>query len=189
MLLSDKSIKDAKEKGKIDIDPFFEDCIQPSSVDLHLDKTFLIFNKEQHTVIDVREKPEGLMKPIEIKEDEAFVLHPGEFVLGSTLERIKLSNDIAARIEGKSSLGRLGLLIHSTAGYVDPGWDGNLTLELSNVSPLPIKLYFKMKIGQISFAMMTTPVDRPYGSSELKSHYQGQKVPVASKFYEDFSKK
>ncbi len=185
MLLSDRSIKEAIKAGRIVLRPYFEDCVQPSSIDIHLDDKFLVFNKAQHALIDVRQKQDGLMKPVEIKDGEPFILHPGEFVLGSTLESIKLPNDIAGRIEGKSSLGRLGLLIHSTAGYVDPGWEGNLTLELSNVSPLPITLYYKMKIGQISFTQMSTPVEKPYGSKGLGSHYQGQKVPVASKFYEE----
>ncbi len=188
MLLSDRSIKEAIARGKIVIKPYFEDCVQPSSIDVHLDNKFLLFNKSKHGVIDVRQKQDGLMMPVEIKEDEPFMLHPGEFILGSTLESVKLSNDIAGQIEGKSSLGRLGLLIHSTAGFIDPGWEGNLTLELSNVSPLPITLYYKMKIGQISFTEMSTPVDKPYGSKGLGSHYQGQKVPVASKFHENFKK-
>ena len=185
MLLSDRSIKEAISAGRIVLKPYFEDCVQPSSIDIHLDNKFLLFNKAQHALIDVRQKQDALMKSVEIKDGEPFILHPGEFVLGSTLESLKLPNDIAGRIEGKSSLGRLGLLIHSTAGYVDPGWEGNLTLELSNVSPLPITLYYKMKIGQISFTQMTTPVEKPYGSKGLGSHYQGQKVPVASKFYEE----
>ena len=186
MLLSDKSIKEAIRQGRIVIKPFFEDCVQPSSIDVHLDNKFLIFNKAQHAMIDVRNKQDDLMRTVQIKDDEPLMLHPGEFILGSTLEWIKLPNDIAGSIEGKSSLGRLGLLIHSTAGFVDPGWEGNLTLELSNVSPLPITLYYKMKIGQISFTQMTTPVEKPYGSKGLGSHYQGQKVPMASKFYEEF---
>lgn len=185
MLLSDKSIKEAIAKGKIVIKPYFDDCVQPSSIDIHLDSKFLMFNRAKHGVIDVRQKQEELMTPVEIKDGEPFILHPGEFVLGSTLEFVKMPNDIAGRIEGKSSLGRLGLLIHSTAGYIDAGFEGNLTLELSNVSPLPITLYYKMKIGQISFTQMTTPVDRPYGSKGLGSHYQGQKAPVASRFYEE----
>ncbi len=188
MLLSDKSIKEAIKAGRIVIKPYFEDCVQPSSIDIHLDSKFLLFNKSQHAVIDVRQKQDELMCMVEIKDGQPFILHPGEFVLGSTLESLKLPNDVAGRIEGKSSLGRLGLLIHSTAGYIDPGWEGNLTLELSNVSPLPITLYYKMKIGQISFTQMTTPVDKPYGSKGLGSHYQGQKVPVGSKFYEEFRK-
>lgn len=188
MLLSDKSIRESIKSGKILIKPFFEDCIQPSSIDIHLDNKFLLFNRSSHGVIDVRQKQDELMTPVEIKDNEPFILHPGEFVLGSTLESLKLPDDVAGRIEGKSSLGRLGLLIHSTAGYIDPGWEGNLTLELSNVSPLPITLYYKMKIGQISFTQMSTPVERPYGSKGLGSHYQGQKVPIASKFHENFRK-
>ena len=188
MLLSDRSIREAIAKGRIAIRPYFDECVQPSSIDIHLDNKFLLFNRAKHGIIDVKQKQDGLMTAVEIKDNEPFMLHPGEFVLGSTLESIKLSNDIAGRIEGKSSLGRLGLLIHSTAGYCDPGWEGNLTLELSNVSPLPITLYYKMKIGQISFIKMTTPVDKPYGSKGLGSHYQGQKLPVASKFYEEFRK-
>lgn len=186
VLLSDRSIKEAIKDGRIVIKPYFPECVQPSSIDIHLDSKFLLFNKAQHAVIDVRQKQDGLMTPVEIRGNEPFILHPGEFVLGSTLESVKMPGDIAGRIEGKSSLGRLGLLIHSTAGYIDAGFEGNLTLELSNVSPLPITLYYKMKIGQISFTQMTTPVDRPYGSKGLGSHYQGQKVPVASKFYEEF---
>ena len=178
--------KEAIKDGRIVIKPYFPECVQPSSIDVHLDSKFLLFNKAQHALIDVRQKQDDLMKVVEIKEGEPFILHPGEFVLGSTLEWFKLPNDVAGRIEGKSSLGRLCLLIHSTAGYVDPGWEGNLTLELSNVSPLPITLYYKMKIGQISFMRMTSPVDKPYGSKGLGSHYQGQKTPMASRFYEEF---
>jgi dCTP deaminase len=188
MLLSDHSIKEELANKTIAIKPFFPECVQPSSIDVHLDSRFLLFDKTKYASIDVRKKMDGLMKEIMIKEDEPFILHPGEFILGSTLEWLKLPGNIAARIEGKSSLGRLGLLIHSTAGFVDPGWEGNLTLELSNVSPIPITLYYKMKIGQISFERMTTEVDNPYGSSKLGSHYQGQTKPVASKFSEDFRK-
>jgi dCTP deaminase len=188
MLLSDKSIKEAIAAKKIIIKPYFEDCIQPSSIDVHLDNKFLVFNKAKHSVIDVKQKTNDLMKEIVVSGEEPFILHPGEFVLGNTLEWIKLPKDVSARIEGKSSLGRIGLLIHSTAGYVDAGWEGNLTLELSNVSPLPITLYYKMKIGQISFLKMTTPVERPYGTKEIGSHYQGQKSPSPSKFYEEFGK-
>ncbi len=186
MILSDRSIKEEIKKGTIFIEPFNPECVQPSSIDIHLSSKFLVFNTVQHAVIDVREKQDGLMRMVEIKDGEPFILHPGEFVLGSTVERVKMPNNIAGRIEGKSSLGRLGLLIHSTAGFIDPGWEGNLTLELSNVSPLPIKLYASMKIGQISFMRMTTEVDNPYGSGNLKSKYQGQETPVASRFYEDF---
>ncbi len=186
MILSDHSILEEIRKGNIIMEPFHPECVQPSSIDIHLANKFLVFNTVQHVVIDVREKQDSLMSMVAVKEDEPFILHPGEFVLGSTDERVKMPNNIAGRIEGKSSLGRLGLLIHSTAGYIDPGFDGNLTLELSNVSPLPIKLYPGMKIGQISFALMTTPVDHPYGSKKLGSKYQGQTQPVESKFYQNF---
>jgi len=186
MILSDKSIKEEIKKGSIVIEPYNPECVQPSSVDVHLGSKFLVFNKVQHTVIDVREKQDNLMNQAEVKEDEPFVLHPGEFVLGSTLEKVKMPNHIAGRIEGKSSLGRLGLLIHSTAGYIDPGFEGNLTLELSNVSPLPIKLFSGMKIGQVSFMHMSTEVENPYGSEKLKSKYQGNEGPEQSKFYENF---
>lgn len=186
MILSDKTIREEIEKGNVGIEPFKPECIQPSSVDVHLSENFLIFNRVRHAAINVREKQQGLMKEISIGKDEPFVLHPGEFVLGSTIEKVRMPGNIAGRIEGKSSLGRLGLLIHSTAGYIDPGWEGNLTLELSNVSPLPIKLFAGMKIGQISFIRMTSEVENPYGSGNLKSKYQGQTKPVESRYYENF---
>ena len=188
MILSDKSIKEEIQKGNILIEPYHPECIQPSSIDVHLDSKFLVFNKEQHALINVKEKQEGLMQKAESTEKEPFILHPGEFVLGSTVERVKMPNNIAGRIEGKSSLGRLGLLIHSTAGYIDAGWDGNLTLELSNVSPLPITLYPNMKIGQISFIRMTTEVEKPYGTNSIKSKYQGQTGPQESRYYLNFHK-
>ncbi len=189
MILSDRSIREEIKKGTISIEPFHSECVQPSSIDIHLSSKFLVFNTAQHAVIDVRERQDGLMNMVEVKDSEPFILHPGEFVLGSTAERVKMPNDIAGRIEGKSSLGRLGLLIHSTAGFIDPGWNGNLTLELSNVSPLPIKLFPDMKIGQISFMRMTTEVDNPYGSGNLNSKYQGQEGPNESKFYQNFQSK
>ena len=188
MILSDKTIKEKISQGSIKISPYNEECVQPSSIDVHLGSNFLIFNKVKNPVIDVRQRHEKLMEKIEINEGESFILHPNEFVLGSTLERVEMPDDTAGRIEGKSSLGRLGLLIHSTAGYVDPGFKGNLTLELSNVSPLPIKLFPNMKIGQLSFVQMTTPVENPYGSEKLKSKYQGHSEPEQSKFYQDFQK-
>ena len=186
MILSDRSIKKEIEKGSISLNPFNPTDIQPSSIDVHLDKSFLIFNKAQHSLIDVKKKTDDLMKEVIITEEQPFILHPGEFVLGSTLESVKLSASISARIEGKSSLGRIGLLIHSTAGFVDAGWEGKLTLELSNVSPLPITLYYNMKIGQISFMQLSSPVERPYGSEALGSKYQNQEKPEASKFYKNF---
>ena len=171
MLLSDHTIREAIASGRIVIDPFDADCIQPSSVDLHLDHRFLEFRNHTRGVIDVKEDLSDLTAPVEATDEDRFILHPGEFVLGSTAERVALPDDLVARLEGKSSLGRLGLLIHSTAGFVDAGWDGQLTLELSNVANLPITLYPGMKIGQISFVQMTTPADRPYGASPLGSKY------------------
>ena len=174
MILSDRSILKAVQDGRIIIEPFDQECLQPSSVDLHLDHRFLVFKNHTLGHIDVREDLSNLTQEVSANDDDPFMLHPGEFVLGSTLERVSVPDDLVARLEGKSSLGRLGLLIHSTAGYVDAGWDGQLTLELSNVANLPITLYPGMKIGQISFVQMTTPADRPYGSSELGSKYRGQ---------------
>ena len=189
MVLSDKSIKEEMSKGRIIIEPSDLSCVQPASVDVHIDKKLLVFRGSRRPFIDVREPTGDLTEALDIDEEKPFILHPGEFVLGSTLENITLPNDIVARLEGKSSLGRLGLLIHSTAGYVDPGWSGHLTLELSNVARLPITLYFGMKIGQISFLRLTTVVDNPYGSTSLGSKYQGQKDPTASRYYQDFGRK
>ena len=186
MILSDRDIRTEIEAGHIVIDPFDAACIQPSSVDLHVDSQFRVFANSRYAYIDVREEMPDLTELVEVKPDEPFILHPGEFVLGSTLERVALPDDLVARLEGKSSLGRLGLLIHSTAGYVDPGWKGNLTLELSNVANLPIALYYGMRIGQISFFKMSSAVERPYGSPELGSKYQGQSEPTASAFHRDF---
>ena len=185
-VLSDHDIGASIGAGQIVIRPYDPADLQPSSVDLHLDRSFRVFRNNRYPYIDVRAPQPDLTEMLTIADDEPFVLHPGEFVLGQTLEWVELPNDLVARLEGKSSLGRLGLLIHSTAGYVDPGWKGNLTLELSNVANLPIALYFGMKIGQISFFQMTSPVERPYGSKELGSKYQGQSTPTASAFYRDF---
>ena len=189
MVLSDRSIKEELAAGRIVIEPHNESDIQPASVDLHLDRKVLVFRNSQLPFIDLKKPLPELMAMQEIPEEDPFILHPGEFVLASTLERIALPDDIVARLEGKSSLGRIGLLIHSTAGYVDPGWDGHLTLELSNVARLPITLYYGMRIGQISFLRMTTPVDRPYGSKELGSRYKGQKDPTASLGHIDFDQR
>src|SRR5580700_9144276 len=185
MVLSDRSIREAIESGRIVIDPLGVDCIQPSSVDLHVDQYFRLFRNHTSRVIDVRENQEDLTELVDTGE-EPLILHPGEFVLGSTKERVTLPDDLVARLEGKSSLGRLGLLIHSTAGFVDAGWDGHLTLELSNVANLPITVYPGMKIGQISFIKMTTSADQPYGSEELGSKYQGQRGPTQSRYFENF---
>ena len=159
MVLSDRDIRAEIAAGRIVIDPFLPDAVQPSSVDLHLDRRFRVFRNSRYPYIDVRADQPELTELVEIGGDDPFILHPGEFVLGSTLERVELPNDLVGRLEGKSSLGRLGLLIHSTAGYVDPGWEGNLTLELSNVANLPITLYDGMKIGQISFQRLSSPVE------------------------------
>ncbi len=183
MVLSDRTIRQEMASGRIRIEPCDPDDIQPSSVDLHLGTTFQVFRNSRYPYIDPSREQAGLMEPVEATSEEPFVLHPGEFVLGTTVERIVLPNDIVARLEGKSSLGRLGLLIHSTAGYVDPGWDGRLTLELSNVANLPIVLMPGMAVGQISFSQMTTPVDRPYGTPGLGSKYQGQTDVTPSKMY------
>src|SRR4030042_5989741 len=189
MVLSDRTIKDEIAKGRIIIDPLIPSCIQPASVDLHLDKKLLAFKPQRHPAyIDVRHSPDHLHELVEIDEDEAFFLNPGELVLASTLESITLPDDVVGRLEGKSSLGRIGLLVNSTAGYVDPGWQGNLTIEISNVAKLPITLYYKMKIGQISFLRLPSPVDSMYGAAELDSRYQGQTEPTASRYHEDFVK-
>ncbi len=185
-VLSDRDIRAALQAGRVRIDPYDPSCLQPSSVDLHLDREFRVFRNNRYPYIDVRTPQPDLTEVVAVADEEAFILHPGEFVLGQTSEWVELPDDLVARLEGKSSLGRLGLLIHSTAGYVDPGWKGNLTLELSNVANLPIALYTGMKIGQISFFRMSSPVERPYGSKELGSKYQGQSTPTASAFYRDF---
>jgi dCTP deaminase len=186
-VLSDRDIRAAIVAGEVRIDPYDPRDLQPSSVDLHLDRSFRVFRNNRYAYIDVRTPQPDLTELLRVDDDEPFILHPGEFVLGQTVEWVELPNDLVARLEGKSSLGRLGLLIHSTAGYVDPGWKGNLTLELSNVANLPIALYHGMRIGQISFFRMSSPVDRPYGSVELGSKYQGQSEPTASAFHRDFA--
>ena len=187
MILSDRSIREALASGRIEIDPLDEACIQPSSVDLTIDRYFRVFRNHTTPIIDVKQNLEDLTELVELADDEIpFMLHPGEFVLGSTAERIRLPTDLVGRLEGKSSLGRLGLLIHSTAGFIDAGWDGHVTLELSNIATLPITLYPGMKIGQISFLVMTTPADVPYGSAAVGSKYQGQRGPTPSRYWENF---
>jgi dCTP deaminase len=187
-VLADRDIRARIQAGSVVIEPYDDGDLQPSSVDLHLDRTFRVFRNNRYPYIDPRQAQPDITEMVTVREDEAFILHPGEFVLGQTLEWVELPNDLVARLEGKSSLGRLGLLIHSTAGYVDPGWRGNLTLELSNVSNLPIALYPGMRIGQISFLEMTSPVERPYGSAGLGSKYQGQSEPTESAFHRDFDR-
>jgi dCTP deaminase len=186
MILSDGDIRRELAAGRIVIEPFDERDVQPSSVDLHVDSRFRVFANTRYPYIDVREPMPDLTELIEVAGDEPFILHPGEFVLGSTLERVAIPDDLVARLEGKSSLGRLGLLIHSTAGYVDPGWNGDLTLELSNVANLPITIYAGMKIGQISFFQLSSPAEVPYGSKQTRSKYQGQRGPTPSRFFEEF---
>jgi len=186
MVLSDVSIFQAIDQGEIEIEPFEKDYVQPSSVDLRVDKLFRVFRNDTTPYIDPKLAQEDLTELVEVDEDGAFILHPGEFVLGSTLERIALGKSLVARLEGKSSLGRLGLLIHSTAGFIDAGWDGHITLELSNVANLPIAIYPGMKIGQISFLQMTTPASVGYGA-EIGSKYKGQRGPTPSKYFFNFT--
>ncbi len=189
MVLSDSTIREQVEAGRIVFDPFDASLVQPSSVDMRVDGKFRVFNNARYPYIDVRKPMEDLTTMVEVPEDEPFILHPGEFVLGQTLERVKLPDDIVARLEGKSSLGRLGLLIHSTAGFVDAGFEGNLTLELSNVANLPITIYRGMPIGQISFMRMDKPVANPYGTGETGSKYQGQSEPTPSRYHLNFEPK
>ncbi len=188
MIFSDRSIRDAIATGRIEIDPFDDSLVQPSSVDVRVDRGFRVFENHRYPHIDPREPQDDLTKLVVADGDEPFILHPGEFVLGSTLERVRLGTDVVARLEGKSSLGRLGLLIHSTAGFVDPGFDGHITLELSNVANLPIAIHPGMRIGQISFYQMTSEAEHPYGSSEVGSKYQGQRGPTPSRSHIDFSR-
>jgi dCTP deaminase len=186
MVLSDRTIRAEIEAGRISFDPFDPKLIQPSSVDVRVDRQFRVFHNARHPYIDVRKPMEDLTELVEVPGDEPFILHPGEFVLGQTLERVTLPDDVVARLEGKSSLGRLGLLIHSTAGFVDAGFSGNLTLELSNVANLPITIYHGMPIGQMSFMRMDAAVEHAYGSTETRSKYQGQGEPTASRYYLNF---
>jgi dCTP deaminase len=185
LVLSDRTIARLLREGRIEIDPYDAALLQPSSVDVRVDRYFRVFRNNLYPFIDVKLQQEELTELVEIG-DEPFILHPGEFVLGSTLERVRLPDDIVGRLDGKSSLGRLGLLIHSTAGFIDPGWDGHVTLELSNVANLPITIYREMKIGQLSFVQMTEPADAPYGSGAIGSKYQGQKGPTPSRYYKNF---
>ena len=186
MVLSDRSIRQELDQGRIVINPLDASDIQPASVDLHLDRKVLVFSNSSRPYIDIKQSLEQLTEMVELEDDSPFILHPGEFVLGSTKENIELPEDLVARLEGKSSLGRIGLVIHSTAGFVDPGWKGHLTLELSNLARLPITLYYGMKIGQISFLRLTTAAERLYGSQALGSKYQGQTEPTPSRIHQDF---
>ena len=188
MLLSDRDLKQAIADGRMGLTPYDEAMVQPSSIDVRLDRYFRVFANHRYTHIDPATQQDDLTELLEPEGDEPFVLHPGEFVLGSTLEVITLGDDLASRLEGKSSLGRLGLLTHSTAGFIDPGFSGHVTLELSNVANLPIKLYPGMKIGQICVLQLTSPSEHPYGSSVYGSRYQDQRGPTPSRSYLRFNR-
>jgi dCTP deaminase len=187
MIFSDRTIREAVADGKILLDPFDPAMVQPSSVDVRCASEFRVFENHRYPLIDPKAPQEDLTKAVEAGAEEPFILHPGEFVLGATLEVIGLADDIVARLEGKSSLGRIGLLIHSTAGFIDPGFKGQVTLELSNVANLPIAIYPGMKIGQISFYELSTPAEHPYGSPGAGSKYQGQSGPTPSRIHHDFT--
>lgn len=188
MLLSDRDIHTAIEGGRIQLDPLDLGLVQPASIDIRLDRVFRLFDNHRYAVIDPSVAQPELTRRVEVNEDEPFVLHPGEFVLGATLEKVALGDDVAARLEGKSSLGRLGLLTHSTAGFIDPGFAGHVTLELSNTATMPILLYPGMRIGQLCFFNLSSPAQAPYGSATLGSHYQGQRGPTASRSHLRFDR-
>lgn len=186
MLLSDRDIRAETEAGRIVVEPWDPAMIQPSSIDFRLDRYFRVFENHRYPHIDPAVDQSDLTREVVAEGDEPFILHPGEFVLGSTYEVVTLPDDLAARVEGKSSLGRLGLLTHATAGFVDPGFSGHVTLELANVATLPIKLYPGMKIGQLCFFRLSSPAEHPYGSAEYGSRYQGQRGPTPSRSYANF---
>ncbi|MEU3308387.1 dCTP deaminase [Nocardiopsis sp. NPDC055551] len=186
MLLSDRDLNKQIESGRVRIDPFDPSLVQPSSIDVRLDRFFRVFENHKYPHIDPSVEQPDLTRLVETDGEEAFILHPGEFVLASTYEIVTLPDDVASRLEGKSSLGRLGLLTHSTAGFIDPGFSGHVTLELSNVATLPIKLYPGMKIGQLCMFQLTSPSERPYGSAAYGSRYQGQRGPTPSRSHQNF---
>ncbi|GAA1694633.1 dCTP deaminase [Microcella alkalica] len=186
MLLSDRDIRAELDSGRIGLDPLDLSMVQPSSVDVRIDSFFRLFDNHKYPYIDPAEEQPELTRLVEAKSDEPFILHPGEFVLGATYEQVSLPDDIAARLEGKSSLGRLGLLTHSTAGFIDPGFSGHVTLELSNVATLPIKLWPGMKIGQLCFFRLSSPAETPYGTGGYLNRYQGQRGPTASRSFQNF---
>jgi dCTP deaminase len=186
VILSDRSLREAIEAGRLVIDPLEDGAIQPSSIDVRLDSRFRVFRNIRYPYIDLKQPMDDLTELVEVKSDDAFILHPGEFVLASTYEVVGIPSDLAARLEGKSSLGRLGLLTHSTAGFLDPGFSGHVTLELSNVANLPITLYPGMRVGQIAVFRLTTPAERPYGSEGMGSKYQGQRGPTPSEYWRNF---
>jgi dCTP deaminase len=186
VLLSDRDIKAEIDSGRVRLEPYDEAMVQPSSIDVRLDKYFRLFDNHRYPFIDPAEDQPDLTRLIEVERGEPLILHPGEFVLGSTFEVVTLPDDLAARLEGKSSLGRLGPLTHSTAGFVDPGFSGHVTLELSNVATLPIKLWPGMKVGQFCFFRLSSPTENPYGSAKHGSRYQGQRGPTASRSFQNF---
>ena len=186
MLLSDRDIRAELDSGRVTLDPYDPSMVQPSSVDVRIDRFFRLFDNHKYPVIDPASDQPDLTRLVEVKPDEAFILHPGEFVLASTYEVVTLPDDVAARLEGKSSLGRLGLLTHSTAGFIDPGFSGHVTLELSNVATLPIMLWPGMKIGQLCFFRLSSESEHPYGSAKYGSRYQGQRGPTASRSFQNF---
>ena len=186
MLLSDRDIRAELDSGRVGLDPLDPAMVQPASVDVRLDRFFRLFDNHRYAHIDPRQEQDELTRLVEVDPDEAFILHPGEFVLGSTYEHVTLPDDLAARLEGKSSLGRLGLLTHSTAGFIDPGFSGHVTLELSNVATLPITLWPGMKIGQLCFFRLSSAAQSPYGTGANQNRYQGQRGPTASRAHRDF---
>ena len=188
MLLSDRDIRSEIQLGRVKVEPFAEAMVQPSSVDVRLDRFFRVFENHKYETIDPSIEQAELTREIAVEANEFFILHPGEFVLASTYEVITLPDDIVGRLEGKSSLGRLGLLTHSTAGFIDPGFSGHITLELSNVANLPVKLFPGMKIGQLCLIKLSSPAEHPYGSALYGSRYQGQRGPTASKSWLNFHK-
>ncbi|MBA3328528.1 MAG: dCTP deaminase [Solirubrobacterales bacterium] len=181
-VLSDGTIRALVEEGRIAIEPWEPEMVQPASVDLRLGSTFRVFHNHRAAAIDLREPPTNLTEQISIGDDEPFVIHPGEFVLGSTLEWVRMPDDIVSRIEGKSSVGRLGLIVHATAGFVDPGFEGTLTLEITNLTRIPIKLWANLPIAQLSFMTLDAPAQRPYGHPDLGSHYHGQTEATESRY-------
>ena len=186
MLLSDRDIAAEIDAGRVKVEPFEPKMIQPSSVDVRLDRFFRVFENHKYSVIDPSIEQSELTREVAVTGGEHFILHPNEFVLASTYEVITLPDDIAGRLEGKSSLGRLGLLTHSTAGFIDPGFSGHITLELSNVANLPVKLFPGMKIGQLCLIRLSSPAQHPYGSAVYGSRYQGQRGPTPSKSWLNF---
>ncbi|MFC0673984.1 dCTP deaminase [Brachybacterium hainanense] len=186
MLLSDRDIRAEMQAGRVRLDPFDEAMIQPASVDVRIDRFFRLFDNHRYAMIDPAQHQEQLTRVVDVDPEEAYMLHPGEFVLASTYEQITLPDDIAARLEGKSSLGRLGLLTHSTAGFIDPGFTGHITLELSNMATLPVALWPGMKIGQLCFFRLSSAAQRPYGSEGNRNRYLGQRGPTASRSWMDF---